>query len=225
MRHATILVVDDDQGFRKFVADTLSSAGFVAIEASDADAAMSTARKHPPDAAVLDVALPGVSGFGLCRELRDQFGEGLTVVFVSGERTDPVDRATGILVGGDDYLVKPIHPDELVARLRRILERAHMHGASSAPSELTEREIEVLQLVAEGASAADVASSLVISRKTVSSHMQRIFTKLDVHTRAQAVAVAYAAGLIHVSSGIDEVEGHLAASNPVSTSVPSARTS
>ena len=212
MRHATILVVDDDPDFSHFVADTLASAGFVVVEASDADAAVAAARDQRPDAAVLDVVLPGVSGFGLCRELRDQFGEGLPVLFVSGERTDPVDRATGILVGGDDYLVKPVHPDELVARLRRILERAHAHGPASAPTELTEREIEVLQLVAEGASAADVASSLVISQKTVSSHMQRIFMKLDVHTRAQAVAVAYAVGLIRVSPPNDEVEGHVAAS-------------
>jgi DNA-binding NarL/FixJ family response regulator len=213
MRHATILVVDDDPGFCKFVADTLSSAGFLTIEACDADTAIAAARNHPPDAAVLDVVLPGVSGFGLCRELRDQFGESLPALFVSGERTDPVDRTAGILVGGDDYLVKPIDPDEFVARLRRILERAHVPAAASASTKLTEREIEVLQLVAEGASAAAVAARLVISRKTVSSHMQRIFTKLDVHTRAQAVAVAYAAGVIHVSPGIDEVEGHLA--NPV----------
>ena len=225
MRHPTILVVDDDPDFCNFVADTLSSAGFFTIAAHDADAAVAAARNQAPDAAVLDVMLPGVSGFGLCRELRDQFGEGLTVLFVSGERTNPVDRAAGILVGGDDYLVKPIHPDELVARLRRILERAHVRGADSPPTELTEREIEVLQLVAEGASAADVASSLVISRKTVSSHMQRIFTKLGVHTRAQAVAVAYAAGLIQVSPAINDVEGHLAGLDPVSTSVPSARTS
>jgi DNA-binding NarL/FixJ family response regulator len=210
MRAATILIVDDDPAFCHFVADTLSSAGFVAIEAPDADAAMSAARQHPPHAAVVDVALPGVSGFGLCRELHDQFGQDLPVLFVSGERSDPLDRATGILVGGDDYLVKPIHPDELLARLRRILERAQ-HGASSEPIKLTEREIEVLQFVAEGASGAAIASNLVISQKTVSSHMQRIFTKLGVHTRAQAVAVAYAAGLIRVSPGNGEVEAHLAA--------------
>jgi two-component system nitrate/nitrite response regulator NarL len=210
MRHTTILVVDDDPDFCRFIAGTLASAGFTAVEAHDADSAVSAARKKPPDAAVLDVGLPGVSGFGLCRELRDQFGQGLPVLFVSGERSDPVDRAAGILVGGDDYLVKPIHPDELVARLRRILERSQGQGAAFNTTELTEREIEVLQLVAEGGSAAEVASHLYISRKTVSSHMQRIFTKLGVHSRAQAVAVAYEAGLIHVAaSNNGDVEGHV----------------
>src|SRR5436189_259784 len=88
-----------------------------------------------------------------------------------------VGRRAAVLVGGDDYLVKPADPDELLARLRRLLERA---GTWRKPqtSDLSEREVEVLQLVAEGWPPAEVASKLVISRKTVSSHMQRILTKL-----------------------------------------------
>jgi DNA-binding CsgD family transcriptional regulator len=72
------------------------------------------------------------------------------------------------------------------------------------------REIQVLQLIAEGCPAAEVARRLTIAPKTVSSHMERILMKLDVHTRAQAVAVAYEAGLIRVLPSTNEVMAHVA---------------
>ncbi|HEV8103545.1 MAG TPA: response regulator transcription factor [Gaiellaceae bacterium] len=204
----TVLVVDDDAKFRACMSSLLASGSMDAIEAGDANEAIIAARSHRPDAAILDVALPGVSGYGLCRELRDIYGPDLPVLFVSGSRTDPIDRAAGMLVGGDDYLVKPVDPDELLARLRRLLERARAWSKPSS-SHLSDREVQVLQLIAEGLPPNEVARRLVISPKTVSSHVQRILTKLDVHTRAQAVAVAYEAGLIRVSP--NEVEAHLAA--------------
>jgi two-component system nitrate/nitrite response regulator NarL len=209
-RRAAILIVDDDTGFCEFVTSLCETAGLDVVQAAEANSAMAVARQRHVDAAVVDVELPGLSGYQLCRELRDECGADLPVIFVSGTRTDPIDRAAGILVGGDDYLVKPVDPDELLARVRRLLERA---GAWSkpTPTDLSDREVEVLQLVAEGWPPGDVANKLVISPKTVSSHMQRILTKLGVHTRAQAVAVAYEAGLIRVSrngSNGHEVEAH-----------------
>jgi DNA-binding NarL/FixJ family response regulator len=119
-------------------------------------------------------------------------------MFVSGTRVDAFDRAAGMRIGGDDYLVKPVDPDELLARVHRLLERSHALGRQS-DIDLSEREIEVLQLVAEGWSPTKIGEQLVISPKTVSSHVQRILAKLNVHTRAQAVAVAYEAGLIRVA--------------------------
>lgn len=206
-RRMTVLVVDDDARFRACMSELVASASMDALEAGDANAAIAVARSRRPDAAILDVALPGVSGYGLCRELRDVYGPDLPVLFVSGTRTDPIDRAAGMLVGGDDYLVKPVDADELLARLRRLLERARAWSKPSSAN-LSDREVQVLQLIAEGLPPAEVARRLVISPKTVSSHVQRILTKLDVHTRAQAVAVAYEAGLIRVSAS--EVEAHLA---------------
>jgi DNA-binding NarL/FixJ family response regulator len=210
-QRAAVLVVDDNPGFCEFITTLCENAGLEMAQAGDADAAMAIARRRHVDAAIVDVELPGVSGYELCRQLRDQCGQGLPVIFVSGTRTDPIDRAAGILVGGDDYLVKPVDPDELLARVRRLLERAGAWGRP-ATSDLSEREVEVLQLVAEGWPPVQVASKLVISPKTVSSHMQRILTKLGVHTRAQAVAVAYEAGLIRVvrngSNGSNGYNGH-----------------
>src|SRR5262245_3167301 len=104
-----------------------------------------------------------------------------------------------MLVGADDYLVKPVNPDELLARLRRLMERHPGNSRLERPEPvLTEREIEVLQLLAEGLPAAKIGARLAVSPKTISSHVQHIMAKLDVHSRAQAVAFAYEWGLIRV---------------------------
>lgn len=214
-RQAAVLVVDDDPAFRRFLELVLQNAGLDVLVADEAESAVTVARRRHADAAILDVSLPGISGFGLCRELREIYGPGLPVLFVSGTQTEAKERATGILVGGDDYMVKPVDPDELLARLRRLLERSRA-WAKPAASDLSEREIEVLQLVAEGLPPAEVAKKLVISPKTVSSHVQRILAKLNAHTRAQAVAIAYEAGLIRIgrNGSTTDVEAHVLATSP-----------
>ena len=199
LRQATVLVVDDDDGFCTFLSVLLEGTGMNVVRASTVEEAVGLAREREPDAAIVDVLMPGRGGFGLCREFREEYGNDFPIIFVSGDRMEPMDRAAGILVGADDYLTKPVHPDELLARLRRLLDRRH-GTARPVPTELSKREVEVLQLVAEGWPPAEVARRLFISRKTVSSHIQRIFVKLDVHTRAQAVAVAYEAGLIRLGA-------------------------
>jgi DNA-binding NarL/FixJ family response regulator len=209
VRRPRVLVVDDDPRFCAFVCSLLGDASVDTVSALDANDAIAAVQDRRPDAAILDVELPGVSGYGLCRELRNLFGSELPIIFVSGSRVDAIDRAAGMLIGGDDYLVKPIDPDELLARLSRLLERSRAWTKPSAV-DLTDREIEVLQLIAEGLPPADVAKRLVIAPKTVSSHMQRILAKLDVHTRAQAVAVAYESGLIRVLRTDPDVTGHTA---------------
>lgn len=212
-RQVRILIADDDEQFVYFLATLLESAGYDVVATTCADDAVLTAREQRPDAAIVDVVMPGRGGYSLCRELREEIDPDLPVMFVSGERTDPMDRAAGILVGGDDYLVKPLHPEELLARLQRLLERARGR-TPKATIDLSEREVEILQLIAEGCPPADVARRLYIAPKTISSHMQRIFVKLGVHTRAQAVALAYAAGLIEVEMSDRterEVEAHVLA--------------
>src|SRR6266511_2711756 len=152
--------------------------------------------------------LPDNNGFEICRTLRDEFGDDLPIIFVSGERVAPADRAVGLLVGGDDYLVKPVDPDEFLARVRRAVARSRREPAvpsttTSRSLDLTKRELEVLELLAQGQTQAQIASALVISPKTVASHVQRILAKLGVHSRAQAVALAYQSGAIRgpTSSG------------------------
>jgi DNA-binding NarL/FixJ family response regulator len=116
----------------------------------------------------------------------------------------------GLLLGADDYLVKPFEADELLARLRRSLRRhkvlrAFRNGAPSPLAALTVRESEVLALLAEGLTQAEIATRLVLSPRTVGTHIQHILSKLEVHNRAQAVALALRNGLR------PDVVGHAAA--------------
>src|SRR5262249_57483285 len=108
-----------------------------------------------------------------------------------GERMEPLDRTAGLLLGGDDYLVKPVDPGEFVARIRRLVDPQGIEaGATNGLESLTKRENEVLELLAQGHPQDEIARELVISPKTVATHIQRILGKLEVRSRAQAVAVA-----------------------------------
>lgn len=197
-RSGPILVVDDDGGFRSFLATTLSRAGFAAREAATGEDALVFARTDPPALVLLEVCLPGISGFEVCRELREQFGNELPIVFVSGTRIEPLDRSAGLLIGCDDYLVKPVDPNELLARVRRLVARSRRDKTVTVLPELglTRREFTVLQRLAQGLRQVDIAAELVISPKTVASHVQHILAKLGVHSSAQAVALAYDRGLL-----------------------------
>ncbi|MGH3041627.1 MAG: response regulator transcription factor [Gaiellaceae bacterium] len=118
--------------------------------------------------------------------------------FVSGRKFEALDRMAGLMIGADDYLAKPFAPDELLARIRAVLRsrRAAADPSVALDSCLTAREREVLALLGEGASQTDIAARLVISPKTVAAHIDHILHKLGVHSRAQAVALAYRDGLL-----------------------------
>ena len=211
---SAILIVDDDPAFRTLVAHLLERAGFRWLEATRGEEALELALGERPSLVLLDVLLPDMDGFEVCLELRDRCGRELPVIFVSGERVQAHDRAAGLLIGGDDYVVKPVDPDELLARIRRALSRSRRDARGPRhgdPAGLTPREIEVLGLLARGLDAPAIAQRLVISPKTVSSHLQSVMAKLGVHTRAQAVARAYEDGLI---AQLPDVEGHAVGPTP-----------
>jgi two-component system, NarL family, nitrate/nitrite response regulator NarL len=140
-----------------------------------------------------------VSGYEICRELRDEYGDFLPILFISGAKTDELDRVSGLLLGADDYIVKPFDPNEVLARVRRLTRRLTVQvprrGRSGLEELLTSRELEVLFLLADGHTQKKIASELVISPKTVATHLQNILTKLGVHSRAEAVALAHRDGL------------------------------
>lgn len=193
-----VLIVDEDEQYCASVSDHLSRAGYASRRVSTASDAIVAAEQEEPVAVLLEVSLPETCGYEICHELRERHGDALPIVFVSGDRTTTADRVAGLLVGADDYLLKPTDPDELVARVRRLAARAAAQN-SRAPrtglSTLTNRETEVLELLADGLDQHAIAARLVISRATVGTHIQRILKKLGVHSRAQAVAVAYREGL------------------------------
>jgi DNA-binding NarL/FixJ family response regulator len=194
-----VLIVDDDAGFRLFVAHLLARAGIPSVQAQLGEEALELAAASRPAAVLLDVSLPDIDGFEVCHELRDRFGNSLPVIFISGERMEAHDRAAGLLLGGDDYLVKPVNPDVLLARVRRAIARTRHRKDEGPPrrtDELTARELEVLRLLARGLDPVAIAKELVISPKTVSTHLQNVMSKLGVHSRAHAIARAYEDGLM-----------------------------
>jgi DNA-binding NarL/FixJ family response regulator len=128
--------------------------------------------------------------------LRDRYGPSVPVIFVSGERVDAVDRAAGLLLGGDDYLTKPFSPEELLARVVSLIRRTGDWPEAPETPVLTRRELDVLTLLAAGRRRREIASELVISPKTVSAHLTRIYEKLGARDRVQALIVAYRTRLL-----------------------------
>lgn len=190
-----ILIVDDDDGFRAFAAAALSAGGLATIEAPGADAAFAAADERAPSVVLLDVCLPGLCGYEIARRLRQE-RPGVRIVFCSGVRTESFDRVAGFLLGADDYVVKPVAPDELVARVRAVVLRASTDARVSI--RLTPRELQVLEQLASGRTQKEIGRELAISSKTVGTHVEHILEKLQVRNRAQAIAVAYRDNIVRV---------------------------
>ena len=209
-----ILVADHERSCRDRITRLLRRIGFETAEVPTGSETLEAAARLKPSLVVLDVSLPDVSGYEVCRELRDEYGNQLGIIFVSRERTTPADRVAGLLVGADDYIVKPFDDDELLARARGVLRRIERpSGIAKEPEAemvgalLTVREREILGLLAQGQSQAQIAEQLFISPKTVGGHIQKILTKLDVHSRAHAVALAH-------KHGLADVEAHASVTHP-----------
>jgi RNA polymerase sigma factor (sigma-70 family) len=188
-----ILVVDDDEAFRSYVVELFESIGYQTSQLATGAAVVSVVADDRPAAVLLDVQLPDLNGYEVCRQLRELYGDSIAIIFISGERIEALDRAGGLLLGADDYMVKPVDPAELIARVRRLVEWPRTNGRAASANDklksLTQREQEILDLLAEGFRQNEIAERLVISPKTVATHIQRILGKLEVRSRAQAVAV------------------------------------
>jgi DNA-binding NarL/FixJ family response regulator len=190
------VIADEDPAFRAFLSHLLRRLALPVVRAATGAEALQAARQCRPALVVLDVVLPDVSGFEVCRDLREELGEELPVILVSGEKTDDHDRAAGLLLGADDYLVKPLDPSVFIARVRRLVARGTgdtdaVDRTLRAHRRLTPRELEVLALLADGHGRTAIARMLVISPRTVGSHIEHLLSKLGVHSQAQAVAAAY----------------------------------
>jgi DNA-binding NarL/FixJ family response regulator len=186
---ARVLIADADQAQRETLAHLLAKAGFRVLQAEAGDQALALARSGTPEAVILEVPLATLSGYEVCHTLRGEFGE-LPIIFLSGARTESYDRVAGLLLGADDYLVKPYVEGELIARLTNLIRRSRTRALGDT-RRLTKRELEVLDLLGEGLRHEDVARRLFISPKTVATHVEHILRKLGVRSRAEAIAVAY----------------------------------
>jgi DNA-binding NarL/FixJ family response regulator len=186
----TVLIADADEGSRAALARVLRSAGYHVLQADSGDSALALARSNQPAAVILEVPLAGLSGYEVCHVLKSELGVQVPVVFLSGARTEAYDRIAGLLLGADDYVVKPYAVGEVLARLTNIIRRSRTRGPADL-HRLTKREQEVLTLMGDGLRHNEIARRLFISPKTVATHVEHILRKLGVGNKTEAIAVAY----------------------------------
>jgi DNA-binding NarL/FixJ family response regulator len=213
----SVLIADGDRESRDLLSVLVERIGYLAVHAESGACALATARADRPCLAVIDTQLPDISGYVVCRELRDEFGEALPIVFVSESRNEPNDRIAGLLLGADDYFSKPPIPDEFLVRVRRLLVRSD--PPSDSRPHLTRREREVLSLLAAGRRRQEIATELVLSPKTVAKHIENVYAKLGVNSEAQAVGLVLRERLLDTD---DRATSRSVASPPVAGQASSA---
>ena len=192
-----VVIADEDGTARRELAQLFEAAGFEVVQVGSGEEVLRAVEEATPCVVLLEIPLGSLSGYEVCRTLREE-ASGIPVVFVSGSRTESYDRVAGLLVGADDYVVKPYAPDELLTRVRALVRRSQPL-ALPVTGKLTKRELEVLRLLADGLRQDEIAERLFISRKTVGTHVANILRKLGVHSQIQAVALAYREELLEVA--------------------------
>ncbi len=124
MSDKTVLIVEDDEDILELLAYNLQNAGFSPVTSQDGHDALAQVKRTTPILIILDIMLPGLDGFEVCKELkRNPKTSGIPVIMLTA-RGEEVDRIVGLELGADDYVVKPFSPRELILRVRAVLKRA-----------------------------------------------------------------------------------------------------
>lgn len=221
----TVLIVDDQAMVRAGFAAILGAQDDITIvgQAGDGAEGVTMARELRPDVVLMDVRMPNVNGIEATAEIlaaasRAQLPAPAVLILTTFDADEYVHDA--LTAGASGFLLKDALPEELVSAVRivaagdallapRITKRLLEKFASTRPAtdrhalrlnDLTEREYEILVLIGRGLSNKEIAESLFLAEQTVKSHVSRIFTKLDLRDRVNAVILAYDAGLVERSS-------------------------
>jgi DNA-binding response OmpR family regulator len=123
-----VLIIEDDPNTSSLIALYLEREGFRVITANDGEQGLSLAEDHPPDLVILDLMLPKIDGWEVCRRLQQQ--SRVPVIMLTA-RDEEIDRVAGLTLGADDYVIKPFSPRELVARVKSVLRRSQTTGTSN----------------------------------------------------------------------------------------------
>jgi DNA-binding NarL/FixJ family response regulator len=210
-----VLIADDQAMVRSGLRMILESAGDIEVvaEAADGAEAVRVSRRERPDVVLMDVRMPEMDGLEATRQITGDQPEVRVMVLTTFDLDDYVYGA--LRAGASGFLLKDAPADDLIAAVRvvaagdallapRVTRRliAEFAGRPVAPDavkglgDLTEREIEVLRLLARGMSNAEIAGELFVGETTVKTHVSHILTKLQLRDRVQAVVVAYESGLV-----------------------------
>jgi DNA-binding NarL/FixJ family response regulator len=209
-----VVIVDDDDLMRAGLKSVLASDESVQVvgEAGDGVEALESTRASRPDVVLMDVRMPERDGIAATRELLEAAPDVKVLILTTFEEDDYIFGA--LSAGASGFLLKRTRPEELIAAIhtvaggdsllspsvtRRVIDRMARQPPPRASSRklqlLTPREREVLELVAQGLSNAEIATTFVIEESTVKTHVKRILAKLGLRDRVQAVIFAYESGL------------------------------
>jgi DNA-binding NarL/FixJ family response regulator len=216
-----VLIVDDDKLMRTGLRAVLSVDDGIEVvgEAPDGRSAIDRSRRLKPDIVLMDVRMPVLDGITATRELLAADQDVRVIILTTFEEDDYV--FGGLAAGASGFLLKRAEPEELISAIhtvaageallspsvtRRVIEEmARQPTLGEADDgrlrELTGREREVLELIAQGCTNAEIGERLVIEESTVKTHVKRILMKLDLRDRVQAVIFAYETGLIRPGAG------------------------
>lgn len=227
MAQYSVLIVDDDVKLVKLLQTYFDKEGFITYTANDGPEALVAVGEKKPDIIVLDLMLPGLDGWGVCRKIRRD--NDVPIIMLTA-RDEESDRLVGLEIGADDYVTKPFSPKEVVARAKAILRRTHKEMAryepmkvgnliidlerhqvtqDNQPIELTPTEFKLLELLV--ANAGKVFSRLQIVEqtqgytfegyeRTVDAHIKNLRRKIEVQPKApQYIQTVYGIGYKFVS--------------------------
>jgi DNA-binding NarL/FixJ family response regulator len=187
-------------------------------EASDGQEALAQARELDPHVVLMDIRMPELDGLEATRRLVSGDGSARVVMLTTFDLDEYVYEA--MKAGASGFLLKDVRPEQLAEAVRVVAAGDSLlapaitqrliaefvrrpppgSGAPTELSELTERELEVLKLIARGLSNGEIASALFVSEATVKTHVTHVLTKLKLRDRVQAVVLAYESGLVHPGS-------------------------
>lgn len=211
-----VLLVEDEASTAALLSAALCAAGYEVQVLADGRQVLPRVRRQPPDVVLLDLSLPGLDGVSVCRALRAE--SNVPVLMVTARGATP-DRIAGLREGADDYLVKPVDPDELIARIRAVLRRSrHWHGPAGASLGLDEAarrasvagvdlgltrlEFSLLLTLARHPGRVYSRAQLLdllsrdgeVADRTIDSHVRNLRRKLEAAGAAEVVKAVYGEG-------------------------------
>lgn len=203
-----VVLIDDHTLVRQSIGLVVTRAGgfTVVAEAGTADAGLEAVALYRPDLIVLDVGLPKSSGIDVARRVKTAY-PATRVMFLTMHE-DEATISNAIALGADAYVLKSASTDELLMALhavaaggsflsptvaRTVMQRS---GTRTPAVDLTDRELQIVSMLADGARPAQIAKSLSLSLRTVRNHLANVYAKLGVQSAAQAVAEAYRRGMV-----------------------------
>ena len=176
-----VLLVEDDQELATMVADFLSPHGFAVTIEGRGDAAAQRVHEVAPDAVILDVNLPGLNGFEVCRQIRGTFQGPIMILTARG---DEVDEVIGLEVGADDYMTKPVRPRALLARLRVHLRKV-TPGEGESPANRIEAGLLVVDASRRSAELAGESLDLTTAEFDLlwllAQHIGQVLSRSDIY--------------------------------------------